>query len=183
MFKRTKSNQNWIKMEVDAIGEDAVAFLSYIRNDLHLRVCRRNAITNAVMLSCVRRRMLDVWECNHVRHLWGVIIPNHFDDRLWLRHFRLTKPTFEMLCNESGPLVSSVIHSMICWGKSFFYILRNLFCKCVPLYMSSYWIKIMICLSWHTYFIHILWNLHNFNPEVFNAIFSHSLSLDKNTRM
>ncbi len=113
------------------------SFFSYIRNDLHLRVCRRNAITNAVMLSCVRRRMLDVWECNHVRHLWGVIIPNHFDDRLWLRHFRMTKPTFEMLCNESGPLVSPVIHSMICWGKSFFYVLSNLFCKCDPLYMSS----------------------------------------------
>uniref|UniRef100_A0A673HX22 DDE Tnp4 domain-containing protein n=1 Tax=Sinocyclocheilus rhinocerous TaxID=307959 RepID=A0A673HX22_9TELE len=45
------------------------------------------------------------------RQFWEVIIPNHFDDRLWLRHFRVTKTTFQMLCNEIGLLVSPLMPS------------------------------------------------------------------------
>lgn len=37
----------------------------------------------------------DVWELNHVRHLWEVIIQNHFDYRL--RHFRRTKTIFQII--------------------------------------------------------------------------------------
>jgi len=71
-----------------------VTHFSYITNYFHIRVRRLTAITNAVMLSCVRTP--DVWECNHVR--------DNFDDKLWLRHFRKTKTIFEMVCNEIGQL-------------------------------------------------------------------------------
>jgi len=47
---------------------------------------------------------------NPVTQFWMIIIPNHFDDRLWLNHFRMTKTTFEMLCNGIGLLVSPDIH-------------------------------------------------------------------------
>jgi len=50
-----------------------------------------------------------VWESNHVRCFWVGIKPSHFNNRLW--HFRIGKPTFEMPCNENGPLVSPVIQS------------------------------------------------------------------------
>lgn len=50
-------------------------------NDLRFRVRRQNAITN-LMLSCEWRWMPYIWEGNHMRQFWEVIIPNHFDDRL-----------------------------------------------------------------------------------------------------
>jgi len=42
-----------------------------------------------------------------VRQFWEVIISKQFDDRLWLRHFRMTKTAFEMLCNEISPVIQS----------------------------------------------------------------------------
>jgi len=44
--------------------------------------------------------MPGVCEHNHERCFWEVIKLNHFDDRLWFRHFRMIKSTCEMLCNE-----------------------------------------------------------------------------------
>ncbi len=35
---------------------------------------------------------------------WELIITKHFDETL-LKHFRMTKLAFQMLCNEIGPLV------------------------------------------------------------------------------
>lgn len=82
---------------------------AYIINDLHLTAHRQNAITNVMMRSCVG--IPDVLEHNHVRHFQGVIIPNHFDDRVWFTYFRMTKTTFEMVCDENSVLVSSVMKS------------------------------------------------------------------------
>lgn len=36
-------------------------------------------------------------------------MPNHFDDGLCLRHFKIIKITFEIVCDEIGVLVSSDI--------------------------------------------------------------------------
>jgi len=66
------------------------------------------------LLSCVR--MPGFWEHNHVRHFRGVILPNYSYERLWLRHFRITK-TFEMMFSEIGLLVGPVINHTHCWGK------------------------------------------------------------------
>jgi len=72
--------------------------------------CTGNKI-NAVMLSYIR--MPGVW----IAIKWDTanslerIHPTNFDDRLWLRHFRMIKPTFERLWNEIGPLISPVIQS------------------------------------------------------------------------
>jgi len=71
--------------------------------------------------------MPSFWECNRVRQFWEVIIPNHFDDGLWLRHSRMTKPTFEM--------------HIFCWGKVmwvFCCALRDLFSKCVSFIVYAY---------------------------------------------
>ncbi len=39
---------------------------------------------------------------------WELIITKHFDENL-LKHFRMTKLAFQMLCNEIGPLVGPVL--------------------------------------------------------------------------
>lgn len=98
--KRTKHHFliNWRqiskrKMGFAAEGEATVGLFSYIINYLRLRACGQNAITS----SCVRRRF------------WEVNIPNHFDDSLYLRYFRTTKTTFQILWIEIGPLVSPVM--------------------------------------------------------------------------
>lgn len=44
-----------------------------------------------------RRRRNDIRERSRVREICEVILPNRFDDRLWLRNFRMTKTAFEML--------------------------------------------------------------------------------------
>lgn len=36
---------------------------------------------------------------------------NHCNDRLWLRHFRKTKITFEMVSSEIGLLVNPTVQS------------------------------------------------------------------------
>lgn len=46
----------------------------------------------------------DFWERNGVRQFEEAIIPNHFDDRLWLKHFGMTKTAFDVVCNEIGSL-------------------------------------------------------------------------------
>jgi len=63
-------------------------------------------------------QMTAIWKCNRVRCLER-INPNHFDDRLWLRHFRMIKPTFEILCNYIFQLVSPVIQSHPLLGQFF----------------------------------------------------------------
>jgi len=72
--------------------------------------------------------------------------PNHFDGRLWLRHFKLFIITFEILCNETNPLVSPVIysHPLRKSHQSFFcfffgFVLRDLFGKFVSIvvYLSD----------------------------------------------
>lgn len=40
------------------------------------------------------------------RAAWEVIIPNLFDEGLWLKDFRLAKTTFQVLCNVVG---------LFCW--------------------------------------------------------------------
>jgi len=62
------------------------------------------------MLSHVQT--LGFVECNHVRQSWKGIKTNHFDDRLWLRHFKMIKPSFEMPCNEIGSLVNPMTSSV-----------------------------------------------------------------------
>ncbi len=41
---------------------------------------------------------------------WELIITKHFDETL-LKHFKLTKLSFQMLCDEIGPLVDPVMLS------------------------------------------------------------------------
>lgn len=72
------------------------------------------------MLSCFRMQMPAVWEHNHVRQFWVVIIPNHFDGRLWLNHFKMTKTTFSMMYNEISSLVSPVMLSHRAKSHEFF---------------------------------------------------------------
>ncbi len=55
--------------------------------------------------------MPDVWERNRVRQFWEVIMPNHCNDRLWLRHFRKTKTTFEKVSSEIGLLDYTTVQS------------------------------------------------------------------------
>jgi len=59
----------------------------------------------ATVMLCIR--MCGIWESSHVRHIWEVIVPNNFDNRLWLRDFRMIKLTFEMLCQKICQVVSS----------------------------------------------------------------------------
>lgn len=64
--------------------------------------------------------MADVWELKHcVRYFWEVIIPNRFDNRRQLMHFRATKPIFEMLYKEIYWLVQL---SNLCWGSHKFFV-------------------------------------------------------------
>lgn len=39
---------------------------------------------------------------------WEVIVANHFDNRLCLQHFRMTRATLEMVHNDTGLLVIPV---------------------------------------------------------------------------
>ncbi len=71
------------------------------------------------VLFCFRRQIYTVWECSCVQ-FWEVIILNHCDDRLWLRHFRMTKTTFQILCSEFGPLVGPVTLSHRTKSHDFF---------------------------------------------------------------
>lgn len=101
---------------------------SSIINYLHL-VRRQNTI-NTDMSSSAQRQKPAVWEpavC-HVRQFWEVIILNHFDDTLWIRHFRMNKTT-EAACALVYWLVLSC-RPMICWSKI---RLRDSFVKCVSI--------------------------------------------------
>lgn len=50
-----------------------------------------------------------MWERNRVRQFWEVIMPNHSNDRLWLRLFRKTKTTFKKVSSEIGMLVYPIV--------------------------------------------------------------------------
>jgi len=60
---------------------------------------------------------------------WVVLVPNNFDNRLQLRNFIMTKPAFEMLCNEMGLLVSPVIqsHPLLRQSREFFVVHRRIY--------------------------------------------------------
>lgn len=71
--------------------------------------------------------MPAVWERSRVRQFWGVVIPKHFDNRLWLRPFKMTKTTFQ-LCFESSLSSYDVPLCKITW--LFWCASRNLLGKC-----------------------------------------------------
>lgn len=52
-----------------------------------------------------------MWERNRVRQFWEVIMPNHSNDKLWLRPFRKTKTTFKKVSSEIGMLVYPIVLS------------------------------------------------------------------------
>lgn len=80
----------------------------YTINCLHFKAYRGKAIIHLV-LSCGWRRMPDIWDSEQWERVLGGNYTNHFDDRLWLGHFRWTKTTFKVLCSEIGILVSPVM--------------------------------------------------------------------------
>jgi len=77
-------------LEFAVIGKATVSLFSYIIQPWHV----------------ILHSDAGFWEHNHVRRFCEGINPNHSDDRLWLRRFRIK------LYNEIGPLVSSVIQSL-----------------------------------------------------------------------
>lgn len=60
--------------------------------------------TKMKCFECVWRLETTRWEHRCSRQFWAEIIPKHFDDKLWLRGFRMTKATFQMLCNRVGSI-------------------------------------------------------------------------------
>ncbi len=96
---------------------------SYVISDLQ-QTNRNNKyciLYITVMLFCIR--LPDVSECNRVRQLWEVIIPNHFD-RLLLRYFKINELTFDM---------------MVAWPRSVKLMRRrNLFGKCVSIVVYAH---------------------------------------------
>lgn len=49
---------------------------------------------------------------NHVKQLWEVIMPNHFDDGHWLRHFKIIKIAFKMVSITLNRFLCSFLESM-----------------------------------------------------------------------
>lgn len=74
------------------------------------------------MLSIPGELAQNIWNENgRVIENLRVIVPNHLDGHC-LSHFRMTKPTFQMLCNEIGQLVSLVIQSHLPLSHCYFFI-------------------------------------------------------------
>lgn len=96
---------NWRKVLIQMeVAEPGKSLFSSIINYLHYRALGDSGVTNlAIGGACL------IFGNGIVRLFWEVIIPNHCDKKLWLGHFRMTKTTFEMLCNEIGRLVSPVM--------------------------------------------------------------------------
>jgi len=45
-----------------------------------------------------------VWERRRQQDFWSVVVGQHSPPNLWLTHFRLSKTTFEKLCDQIGLL-------------------------------------------------------------------------------
>ncbi len=73
------------------------------------------------------------------------VIPKHFDDSLWLKHFRIIKTAFEMVCNETVALFSPIIQS----HDHDLRFLLYLFCACIS-------IVVYVRLSASTEHVHLL---------------------------
>uniref|UniRef100_A0A667XNS7 DDE Tnp4 domain-containing protein n=1 Tax=Myripristis murdjan TaxID=586833 RepID=A0A667XNS7_9TELE len=57
------------------------------------------------------RRSPRVWERRRVKDFWEVVVQQHFNHQLWLKHFRMSKPTFDDLCATIGPFVGPLVPS------------------------------------------------------------------------
>uniref|UniRef100_A0A3B1JVY3 DDE Tnp4 domain-containing protein n=1 Tax=Astyanax mexicanus TaxID=7994 RepID=A0A3B1JVY3_ASTMX len=58
-----------------------------------------------------RRQPPYTWERKRNKLFWENIVQSHFSDQLWIRHFRMSKTTFEKLCVMIGPYVGPRISS------------------------------------------------------------------------
>ncbi len=111
---------------------------------------------------------------------WELIITKHFDETL-LKHFRMTKLAFQMLCNEIGPLVGPVLCCPIAKSRLFWCALRNLFGKIVSIVIYAGFFYRIKSLSFSivriSFLMHIflnLWTSCRFHPAFFNAIFQNA---------
>ncbi len=77
----------------------------------------------------------------HRHHV--TVLGGNDTEKLWqqtlLGHFRMTTTTFQMLCNETGPLVRQVMPPHYTKSHYFFWCAwRNLFSKCVSISYYSH---------------------------------------------
>lgn len=98
-------------MEVSATGQaiESLFYSSYF----HL-----STLMSTVVLYVL---MPDFQKYNCVRQFSGVIIPDHFDYRLWLGHLKINETPFENLCVEIDLLVSLFIQSQHLLRHSFYF--------------------------------------------------------------
>ncbi|KAG2457800.1 CANX protein, partial [Polypterus senegalus] len=54
------------------------------------------------------RRNPRVWERRRNKTFWEEVVERHFTENLWLQHFRMTRPTFEMLYGFISPDVAPI---------------------------------------------------------------------------
>ena len=53
----------------------------------------------------LQRRSPYVWERTRIRDFWERIVTEEFTDELWIQNFRMTRDTFNELCDAIEPLV------------------------------------------------------------------------------
>lgn len=92
--------------ECIAIGQ-VVIMLTYQLVQAMSHAAQRHREMNTILIQAVKRhgqlpRAPYTWERRCNKAFWEI---THFTTTLWLQHFRISKTTFQLLCNMIGPCV------------------------------------------------------------------------------